>query len=83
MQARLIAELWLFKTSLVSQLPRAKMLRKLSPLQPRSISMRSICIFALAAFLSWIIAASFAPAYAAAPGAMSGKGDWATNLRWT
>ena len=41
--------------------------------------MRVITVLALTAFLSSSIAASFTPAYAAAPGAMSGKGDWATS----
>ncbi|WMT78817.1 hypothetical protein [Bradyrhizobium sp. Ash2021] len=40
--------------------------------------MRAITILALTAFLSLTIAASFTPAYAAAGGAMSGKGDFAT-----
>ena len=40
--------------------------------------MRVLTVLALTAFLSSTIAASFTPAYAAAPGAMSGKGDWAT-----
>jgi hypothetical protein len=40
--------------------------------------MRAITILALTAFLSLTIAASFTPAYAAAAGAMSGKGDFAT-----
>jgi basic membrane lipoprotein Med (substrate-binding protein (PBP1-ABC) superfamily) len=40
--------------------------------------MRAISILALTAFLGLTIAASFTSAYAAAPGAMSGKGDFAT-----
>jgi hypothetical protein len=40
--------------------------------------MKAITVFALSAFFSLTIASSFTPAYAAARGAMSGKGDWAT-----
>ena len=40
--------------------------------------MRVITVLALTAFLSSTIGASFTPAYAAARGAMSGKGDYAT-----
>jgi hypothetical protein len=40
--------------------------------------MKTITVLALSAFLSVTILSSFAPAYAAAPGAMSGKGDYAT-----
>jgi hypothetical protein len=40
--------------------------------------MKTIIVLALSAFLSVTVVSSFSPAYAAAPGAMSGKGDWAT-----
>jgi hypothetical protein len=40
--------------------------------------MKTIAVLAVSAFLSMTIASSFSPVYAAAPGAMSGKGDWAT-----
>ncbi len=41
--------------------------------------MKTITVLALSAFLSVTVLSSFSPvAYAAAPGAMSGKGDYAT-----
>ena len=40
--------------------------------------MKTITVLAVSAFLSVTTLASFSPAYAAAPGAMSGKGDYAT-----
>ena len=40
--------------------------------------MKTIVVLALSAFLSVTILSSYSAAYAAAPGAMSGKGDWAT-----
>jgi hypothetical protein len=40
--------------------------------------MKTITVLAISAFLSVTIVSSFSPAYAAARGAMSGKGDWAT-----
>jgi|GraSoi2013_100cm_1033763.scaffolds.fasta_scaffold148151_1 hypothetical protein len=40
--------------------------------------MKTIAVLALSAFLSVTIVSSFSPAYAAARGAMSGKGDFAT-----
>jgi hypothetical protein len=42
--------------------------------------MKTITVLAVSAFLSVAVLSSFAPApaYAAAPGAMSGKGDYAT-----
>jgi hypothetical protein len=40
--------------------------------------MKTITSLAVSAFLSVTILSSFSPAYAAAPGAMSGKGDYAT-----
>jgi hypothetical protein len=69
----------LSEKSLLSQLLRARMLRNLDLFQPRRIFMRAITILALTAFLSLTIAESFTPAYAAARGAMSGKGDYATS----
>jgi hypothetical protein len=38
--------------------------------------MKSIAVIAACAFLGVTILSSFAPAYAAAPGAMSGKSDY-------
>jgi hypothetical protein len=58
------------------QLPAQK--HNLYPLQPRRIVMKVIIALALSAFLSLAISSSFTSAYAAAPGAMSGKSDWAT-----
>jgi hypothetical protein len=40
--------------------------------------MKTITVLAVSAFLSVTTLSSFAPAYAAAAGAMSGKGDYAT-----
>jgi hypothetical protein len=40
--------------------------------------MKTISVLALSAFLSVTVVSSFAPVYAAAPGAMSGKSDFAT-----
>jgi hypothetical protein len=40
--------------------------------------MKTISVLALSAFLSVTVVSAFAPVYAAAPGAMSGKSDWAT-----
>ena len=40
--------------------------------------MKPIIVVAIVAFLGAVLASSFVPAYAAAPGAMSGKRDWAT-----
>jgi hypothetical protein len=40
--------------------------------------MKTIAVLAASAFLSVTVLSSFSPVYAAAPGAMSGKGDWAT-----
>jgi hypothetical protein len=40
--------------------------------------MKTIAMIAASAFLVVTTLSSFSPAYAAAPGAMSGKGDWAT-----
>ncbi|HEV7603006.1 MAG TPA: hypothetical protein VGO49_22450 [Bradyrhizobium sp.] len=40
--------------------------------------MKTITGFAVSAFLGATILSSFSPVYAAAPGAMSGKGDYAT-----
>ena len=40
--------------------------------------MKTIVVLAISAFLSVMVLSSFSPAYAAAPGAMSGKGDYAT-----
>jgi hypothetical protein len=40
--------------------------------------MKTIVVLAVSAFLSVTILSSYLAAYAAAPGAMSGKGDWAT-----
>jgi hypothetical protein len=40
--------------------------------------MKTIVVLAVSAFLSVTILSSYSPSYAAAPGAMSGKGDWAT-----
>jgi hypothetical protein len=40
--------------------------------------MKTIIVLALSAFLSVTVVSSFSPVYAAAPGAMSGKSDWAT-----
>jgi hypothetical protein len=40
--------------------------------------MKTIAVLAASAFLSVTVLSSFSAAYAAAPGAMSGKGDWAT-----
>jgi hypothetical protein len=46
--------------------------------------MKIITVLAVSAFLSVTVLSSFAPApaYAAAPGAMSGKGDYATRGYW-
>ena len=41
--------------------------------------MKTIAVLAVSAFLCVTLASSFSPAYAAARGAMSGKGDWATS----
>jgi hypothetical protein len=40
--------------------------------------MKTIAVLAASAFLSVTVLSSFSVAYAAAPGAMSGKGDYAT-----
>jgi hypothetical protein len=40
--------------------------------------MKTIVMLTLSAFLSVTVVSSFSPVYAAAPGAMSGKSDWAT-----
>jgi hypothetical protein len=40
--------------------------------------MKTITVLAVSAFLGVTVLSSFSPAYAAAPGAMSGKGDYAT-----
>jgi hypothetical protein len=40
--------------------------------------MKPIAVLAASAFLSVTVLSSFSAVYAAAPGAMSGKGDWAT-----
>jgi hypothetical protein len=40
--------------------------------------MKTIAVLAASAFLILTVLSSFSAAYAAAPGAMSGKGDWAT-----
>ena len=40
--------------------------------------MKTITVLALSAFLSVTVVFSFSSTYAAAPGAMSGKSDWAT-----
>jgi hypothetical protein len=40
--------------------------------------MKTIAVLAASAFLSVTVLSSFSAAYAAAPGAMSGKSDWAT-----
>jgi hypothetical protein len=40
--------------------------------------MKSILFLAAAVLVYSTIATTFTPVYAAAPGAMSGKGDWAT-----
>jgi hypothetical protein len=40
--------------------------------------MKTIAVLVASAFLSVTVLSSFSAAYAAAPGAMSGKGDWAT-----
>jgi hypothetical protein len=40
--------------------------------------MKTIAVIAVSVFLGVTTLSSFSPAYAAAPGAMSGKGDYAT-----
>ncbi len=40
--------------------------------------MKTITVLAISAFLSVTMVSSFAPAHAAAPGAMSGKSDYGT-----
>jgi len=40
--------------------------------------MKTIAVLATSTFLSVTIPSSYSPAYAAAPGAMSGKADFAT-----
>jgi hypothetical protein len=40
--------------------------------------MKTITVLAVSAFVSVTTLSSFSPAYAAAPGAMSGKSDYAT-----
>ena len=40
--------------------------------------MKPITLLAIAALLGLTLATPSAPSYAAAPGAMSGKGDWAS-----
>ena len=40
--------------------------------------MKTITVLAVSAFLSVTVLSSFTPVYAAAPGAMSGKSDFAT-----
>ncbi|WP_407179023.1 hypothetical protein [Bradyrhizobium sp. STM 3562] len=40
--------------------------------------MKLVVLLAIAALLGLTLASTTVPSYAAAPGAMSGKGDWAT-----